>query len=212
MKLVLIALSLVSLGMAAWAFRERRRSIPLVREQAIRGHVFPQHMLDAVATAYPGLDRKDLQLVARAMREFFIVHARLPGLSIGLPSRTVDALWHEFILDTRAYETFCKRAFGAFFHHIPAERMGGAGKAERSMRRTWRIACREENIDPVHAMRVPLLFAIDTKLGIPDAVPYTADSFKSETRKDGCGGGCGGSDGGGDSSCCGSCGGGCGGD
>jgi hypothetical protein len=34
------------------------------------------------------------------------------------PSRRVDDLWHEFILYTRDYHTFCER-IGGYVHHVP---------------------------------------------------------------------------------------------
>jgi len=35
------------------------------------------------------------------------------------PSRTVDNIWHEFILFTRLYHKFCIQNFGKFIHHQP---------------------------------------------------------------------------------------------
>nr|WP_315219004.1 hypothetical protein [uncultured Duganella sp.] len=49
-------------------------------------------------------------------------------------------MWHEFILYTRAYEQFCRRA--------------------------WHFTCHEEHINPLKPARLPLLFALDTKLHI----------------------------------------------
>ncbi len=40
-----------------------------------------------------------------------------------MPSQVVDDAWHEFILSTRIYGDFCRRAFGYFLHHTPAEAM-----------------------------------------------------------------------------------------
>lgn len=37
-----------------------------------------------------------------------------------MPSQVTDDLWHEFILCTRHYDAFCRRAFGGFLHHTPA--------------------------------------------------------------------------------------------
>jgi hypothetical protein len=77
-------------------------------------------------------------------------------LSLCLIAWPLHERQHGFILDTRAYGRFCEAAFGAFFHHVPSERMGSGAAAGLAMRRTWRVACREENIDPMRAMRVPL--------------------------------------------------------
>ena len=41
------------------------------------------------------------------------------------PSHRVDLAWHEFILFTKVYSSFCQRWFGRFVHHSP-----GGSRAE----------------------------------------------------------------------------------
>lgn len=36
------------------------------------------------------------------------------------PSLAVDAIWHDFILHTRDYLTYCESTFGHFIHHSPS--------------------------------------------------------------------------------------------
>jgi hypothetical protein len=38
---------------------------------------------------------------------------------LGMVGPTVDQAWHEFILFTREYAAFCRKAFGEFIHHVP---------------------------------------------------------------------------------------------
>ena len=94
-----------------------------------------------------------------------------------MPSRVVDDLWHEFILYTRDYEQFCKRAFGHFMHHTPAVAMGPAAglKIGDGLRRAWWFACKDEDIDPKRPSRLPLLFALDGQLHIPNGFRYDLD-------------------------------------
>ena len=35
------------------------------------------------------------------------------------PSHRVDLAWHEFILCTRSYQSFCRDSFGRMIHHVP---------------------------------------------------------------------------------------------
>ncbi len=204
LSVILAAATVMFAAAAAWQHRERIR---LEREHRIRAHVFPGTMLQEVAKVYPHLDLKDLQLVARALRQFFLVRARAPKGMVVMPSEAVDALWHAFILDTRGYDSFCKAAFGSYFHHIPEDAMRGRDPEGTSLWRTWRLACLEENIDPERPTRVPLLFGIDTKLAIPGTQPFDVRTLrKPKNPGSGCGGGCGGS--GGDGGCGGGCGGG----
>lgn len=203
MPAALIIPAVTFLAIGAFLLWLRQRGAALTREHIIRTYVFPRAVLQELTKTYPHLEPKDVQLAARALRQFFLIHARAGNRVIAMPSKVVDALWHAFILDTRAYAAFCKAAFGAYFHHIPE----GAMARERDEEvpwRTWRLACLEENINPGRATRLPLLYAIDAKLGIPGAAKYDPAAFKAP-KGSSCGGGSGscGGDGG--------CGGGCGG-
>lgn len=90
------------------------------------------------------------------------------GKMVAMPSEIVDVLWHEFILFTRAYEQFCQQAFGRFLHHTPTEAMPQKTVATEGIKRTWRLACAKEGINPRDPEKLPLLFAIDSMLDIKD--------------------------------------------
>lgn len=40
---------------------------------------------------------------------------------VPLASKTIDSIWHEFILMTRDYQDFCEHYFETFLHHIPSK-------------------------------------------------------------------------------------------
>ena len=186
--LVSIALTAgLVIGATFMSWRQRT----LRREQFIRSHVFSHALLDGLHKTHPAVTEKDEFLIARALRSFFLIHLRTAPASIGMPSRVVDDLWHEFILDTREYSAFCEQAFGAFFHHIPAAKMTPGISRDAGMRRTWRHACLEENINPERPTRLPLLFAIDQKLNIAGGNVYSLEK-PMQTSTSSCGSGCGG--------------------
>src|SRR5689334_19479381 len=83
-----------------------RGSKLLKRESYIRRYVFPASVMESVAKTYPHLDQKDLFLVARALRTYFLAHLKSHRAVVAMPSKAVDAMWHEFILDTKAYHAF----------------------------------------------------------------------------------------------------------
>lgn len=56
----------------------------------------------------------DVDIVAKRYRNFLVLVA-----SGVIPAHDIDAVWHEHILDTRAYASMCKELFGFFLHHIP---------------------------------------------------------------------------------------------
>jgi hypothetical protein len=120
-----------------------------------------------------------------------------------MPSQVADDLWHEFILYTKNYQQFCQRAFGRFLHHTPAVVLSKDQQGNAGIRRCWYYACQEENINPRRPSRLPLLFALDSKLAIPNGFVYVANcSGFQRQSKDGsntyCGAelasGCGGGD------------------
>ncbi|MEZ5704052.1 MAG: hypothetical protein R3E56_01155 [Burkholderiaceae bacterium] len=103
------------------------------------------------------------------------------------PSQAVDELWHEFILHTKSYERFCRKAFGQFLHHTPAVVLTSNRQKNTGLRRCWWFACKEENTNPKSAARLPLLFALNGKLNIADGFRYVPDC-KGVRRQDAAGG------------------------
>ena len=110
------ALTLLVL-VAGWRIRQKRRRLRWSREWFIREYAFPPHLDDSLRREYPMLTREQLPLVHRAMRSYFACWLQAGFRPVAMPSRLVDAYWHAFILDTRAYAAFWtenslgKRAF-----------------------------------------------------------------------------------------------------
>ncbi len=181
---VIIILSILLLSV--WS-RWRRAA----RADYIRSYMFPPGLLDKLVKLRPELSLKDRQLVARALRQYFLVYLKSGYLHIAMPSQVVDDLWHEFILYTKNYELFCRKAFGRFMHHTPAAVLGQSRRNNDGLRRTWWYACLEENINPRQATRLPLLFALDGKWNLADGFRYEPDCSVLRTNSDGtvyCGG------------------------
>jgi hypothetical protein len=211
-----VLLGVATLAYVGWVRRSRAGFIDAFG--------FPDGLRRKFREARPGLNREQEELVFGALREYFHV-CRLAGQRfVSMPSQAVDDAWHAFILFTRSYDGFCRRAFGRFLHHTPAEAMQTPTLAQDGIKRAWRLACVRERIDPKKPDHLPLLFAIDGMLGIDDGFRYQLScqpgaAGSSYCASDiGCGSGCGGGCSGG-SSCGGSsdggeggsCGGGCGG-
>jgi hypothetical protein len=161
------------------------------RADFIRGYAFPKGLIEKLQQQRPGLPAKDGQLVARALRQFFLAHLKSGRQFVAMPSQVTDDLWHEFILYTRHYERFCRQAFGRFMHHTPAVVLATAQRDNTGLRRTWWHCCKDENINPRKPTRLPLLFALDAKLGIADGFRYAPDCSALRAGGDGsvyCGG------------------------
>ena len=165
------AAGFAALVLMAWLFRSWLR---MRRAEFIRTYKWPPGLLEKLAEHYPDLARKDTALVSRGLRQFFIAHLMSGKRFVSMPSRVADDLWHEFILYTREYKRFCRQAFGfgAFLHHTPAIVLSVNRRGNEGLRRVWWYSCKYENIDPHHPSRLPLLFALDAKLNIPNGFRY----------------------------------------
>lgn len=165
---IVFTLVVISIIIALW-----RGNMLAKREQFIRESAFPQGLLLKLIKKHPTLTLRDAQLVSKALRQYFMTYHKSKYRHVSMPSEVVDDLWHEFILYTRNYGQFCKQAFGRFFHHTPAVVLGVDKQNNAGLRRVWWYACKDENINPKDPTRLPLLFAIDAKLGIAHGKTYS---------------------------------------
>jgi len=166
-----------------------RRGRTAARAEFIRSYMFPRGLLDKFGLERPELSLKERQLVAHALRQFFLAHLKSGRQFVSMPSQVADDLWHEFILYTRHYDKFCSKAFGRFMHHTPAVVLGADRQNNTGLRRTWWYCCLEENINPKKATRLPLLFSLDKKLNIANGFSYMLDchGVKRTGAQDNCG-------------------------
>lgn len=226
-RLLLGGSALILVGLI---WRSRRQG---ARARFLARFRFPPGLARKVRERYPHLSDAQVEMVIRELRNFFRVALAAKGRMVSMPSQAVDVAWHEFILFTKGYRLFCRQGLGRFLDHTPAEYMATPDAARGGLRRTWLQACRLEGIDPRKPARLPMLFALDGLLLIPDGFRYalncmgpdgtrTGDAYcATDIGCGGSGGGCAGEtdaggdaggdggDGGGDGGS--GCGGGCGG-
>jgi hypothetical protein len=170
MKLsILIVLGAAALIIALVLLGRRREQ---AREATIDDFTFPDGIAQRVRKRYPHLTDEDMLLVFAGLRQYFQMARLARRRLLAMPSQVVDVAWHEFILFTRNYQVFCDKALGRYLHHTPAEAMRGPQDAQEGIRRAWRLACGLENISPRTPPRLPLVFALDDKLRIPDGFRY----------------------------------------
>jgi hypothetical protein len=187
-KGIVSALSLGVVVSLTLVYRLWARHRNLRREQYIRNFTLPRGLFEKLRLTQPQLSLKECQLVAQGLRQFFLTYHKSGYQRVSMPSQVVDDLWHAFILYTRHYQTFCDEAFGQFLHHTPAVVLGGEREGNAGLRRCWWYACKEENINPNQASRLPLLFALDAKLNIANGFRYAPDCKKGVRNAQGDGG------------------------
>ena len=169
------------------------------RTELIDTFKFPSTIAEKVIEKYPHLTEQQASQVIVGLREYFHLCNTAGKRMVSMPSQVVDIAWHEFILFTRKYEHFCGKAIGRFLHHTPAEAMKSPTMAQSGIKTAWKVSCYRENIKPKSAHKLPLLFAIDAKLEIPDGFKYSLNCSDPESNtycaahigcSSGCGGGC----------------------
>lgn len=172
MKIVFVfALLLGGVALLIWA----GHALQARRARFVDEYAYPKGIRERVRKRYPHLTDAQLDRVMQGLSEWFHLHRAAGRVTLSMPSQVVDAAWHEFILFTAGYRQFCKHALGRFLNHTPAEAMRSPTDAQDGLRRTWRRACQRSGIEPGAPTRLPLLFALDAELGIPDGFRYTLD-------------------------------------
>jgi hypothetical protein len=182
---MVIAFITVSVLLAFASLRLWKHRLASAREAHIRTFHFPRGLFAKVIAKYPHLTQKDMELVSHGLRHFFLAYLQSGKQYVSMPSQVADELWHEFILYTRSYQEFTRLAFGTFLHHTPAVALSSKAQSNIGLRRCWKYVCREENIDPRSPSRLPLLFALDSKLNIAKGFQYVPDC--SSVRRAGAG-------------------------
>jgi len=214
MKFILLALIAGGLWLA-WRNWQRAGRANFIAAFPLR-----ERLDRRLAARRPELDEAQRDEVFEGLRDYFLICNLAGRRMVAMPSQAVDDAWHEFILFTRQYDSFCSRAFGRFLHHTPAEAMNTPTQASDGLKRAWRLACAHEKIDPKAPERLPRLFALDAALGIAGGFVYQLDCLAASggaagsgfcASHIGCSSGCSGDSGGSDSADGGGDGGGCGG-
>ncbi|WP_206198542.1 glycine-rich domain-containing protein [Zoogloea dura] len=163
-------------------WRSRRQG---ARARFLARFRFPSGLARKVRERYPHLSEAQAEMVVRELRNFFRVALAAQGRMVSMPSQAVDVAWHEFILFTKGYRLFCRQGLGRFLDHTPAEYMATPQTAQTGLRRTWLQACRLEGIDPRKPARLPMLFALDGLLLIPDGFRYALNCMGPDGTRSG---------------------------
>lgn len=153
-----------------------------MRERFIREGPLPQFIKRKLREQYSELSDKDMQLIERGLRQFFLACARSGRKTVGMPSVVVSHAWRAFAGQAAPYENWCSTALGSVLPPTPAARLGADVAQNDALRRTWYWACKEEAIKPDDPSRLPILFALDAKLAINGGILYFANSLDFARR------------------------------
>jgi len=174
MQYLVLVVILVAIVIILTKRTQKRR-----RVYFIENYEFHNLIETKLKNKYPHLKDEDIKLVFQALRDYFYFCFNAKKKAVAMPSQVVDVAWHEFILMTKEYESFCYQSFGGFLHHTPTETMKNKTTATQGIKRAWKLACMKEGIDSKTPSKLPLLFAIDALLNIEDGYKYSLDCKKT---------------------------------
>lgn len=183
---IMIGILLAFLTFLAWVNRGEKK-----KWREIQNFEFPAEVSVGVKERYPHLTDDDVKLALEQLRLYFLICWEGDKNEVAMPSRLVDECWHGFILQTRSYQSFCKKAFGGFLHHAPKRLISGSEASENATgneiqkinlkegAKVFQAALAMTDIvsspskTTMTSLRVPMLFAIDSMMKIPDGHMYT---------------------------------------
>ena len=191
-------ITIIAFAVFAWFYEKKNRKKRQLR--FIQKYKIPKPIMDRFKEKYQKLSTEEASLVNKALMDYFYLCNMANGKMVSMPSRVVDDLWHEFLLFSSVYASFCKKAFGRFLHHIPDEAMPSKKSNNEGMKRAWQLICQKERINPKFPEKMPLLFAIDSMLNIDNGIkysltktfPYSNTDTSNNTSSCAGGAGCGG--------------------
>src|SRR6185369_8178782 len=106
--------------------RKARMAKLRTRAKFIQQYAFPAELRNRLQRN-TGLDLAQSGRVLEGLRQYFLAclsaHRSRIAKEVGMPSKAVDAAWHEFIVLTKEYAAFCEKAFGRYLHHTPGAMM-----------------------------------------------------------------------------------------
>lgn len=144
-----------------------------VRQLAyIQAYVFHPVITNRVKNKYPHLSDDQIDMVFESLKDYFLFCNQAKMQQITMPSQVVNVAWYEFMLFSRFYGDFSQQALGRLLQYTPATALKLPLSTQTDITSTWCLACAKENIDPMSPTRLPLLFAIDSLLGINDGFKY----------------------------------------
>ena len=175
----LIGLGIIAtmIAIIGWSITSHTRNNAAMKKRAefIQRYAFPPELRNRLQ-ANTGLTLEQSGRVLEGLRQYFLAclaaQRKAIAKEVGMPSKAVDAAWHEFIVLTKEYAKFCDQAFGKYLHHTPKAMMDTPTNA--ALANTLH-QLRTPALTPAGwAMvgTVPLLFAIDRELGFKEGHMY----------------------------------------
>lgn len=148
---------------------QRKLRAPVALETAIPPLIF----ID-IEQRYPHLKNNQTahELVSLGLQHYFYAVAMNNWQAVGVPSKLVQMAWDTFREHEQAYAVYCQQVFAELLT-TQATTSSRRYTSHDALGRTWEQACLVDGITPGLPERMPLLFALDERLGVNDGYRYT---------------------------------------
>jgi len=103
---------LIAITMVIGIFYLMRRKGQNNQLEFIDSYRFHPAIRKKLSAKQPLLTDQQLDLVFDGLHDYFYICNQTNNKMISMPSQPVNDAWHEFILFTRAYQQYCKKALG----------------------------------------------------------------------------------------------------
>lgn len=190
MQNLLISVLIIIASVALWSFIFYRKGLVANKSKTpsleqsysfIKSYQFPSSIKSKIKLKFPHLNQQQIESAFDNLRIFFQIVRLANGNTVAMPSRLVDEIWHEFIINTQCYQEFCDGAFGRYLNHRPdSDNELSNSSSRKNLQRSWQLA--EEIQFPSSANSMPTLFLIDQLFHIDGGMNYSKsdlEEFKS---------------------------------
>jgi len=151
-----------------------------VQDAYLEKYQFPETVIAKFKEKHKTLTDADIELVQEGLRKYFYISSHSSDIVI-MPSVVVDDLWHEFILYSKEYNSFCRQAFGRFLHHSPNDTKTFDVDMARFL--AWEKSCKLEGLNPFTTSELPSIFKIDEQFNIKNGLYYSVSKERYWYRR-----------------------------
>ena len=136
------------------------------------GYRFSSNVLKVFKREYPQYDEKQTKAAFSGLKEYLLLHSFYPNNIYGMPSKLADDAWHAFMLCSKEYDDFCKKAYGRYLHHSPDTNCNGQILNSSSIFKdeiilTYKVSKRlyseYDDLLRLQHKAIPLIFLLDRK-------------------------------------------------
>ncbi|MCH9812600.1 MAG: hypothetical protein K0U47_01510 [Epsilonproteobacteria bacterium] len=150
------------------------------RRYFIQSYHFPKAVITRFKEQSPHLTDVQVQDVFERLKDYFYICHKANNRMVAMPSKVADDAWHAFLLFTKEYEAFSKKAFGRLFHHIPSISVDDSIKMQEALKTAWMLSCEKEDILYNAPDKLPRLFLLDKLLEIKDGNIYVINCHNKQ--------------------------------